>query len=161
MNEFSALYQQYADAVFRFALFLTSDRARAEDITSETFLRAWTSGSEVRAATVRGYLMTIARNVFLQQLREDRRRADFPPDVADTAPDAARAAETRAELEQVLRDLQNVPEIDRAALLLRAGQGLAYDEIAAALGLSLSAVKVKIHRARLRLAEMRRARRLP
>lgn len=161
MNEFSVLYQQYAAAVFRFALFLTSDRARAEDITSETFLRTWTSGTEVRAATVKGYLMTIARNVFLQQLREDRRRADLPPDVADTAPDAGRTAETRAELEQVLRDLQKLPEIDRAALLMRADQGLAYDEIAAALGVSLSAIKVKIHRARLRLAEMRRARRLP
>jgi RNA polymerase sigma-70 factor (ECF subfamily) len=48
-----------------------------------------------------------------------------------------------------------LPEIDRAALLMRANDGLAYEEIARALGISLAAAKVKVHRARLRLAAAR------
>ncbi len=55
----------------------------------------------------------------------------------------------------MLAALQTLPEIDRAALAMRSEDQLPYDEIARVLGLSLSAVKVKIHRARLKLAEAR------
>ena len=55
----------------------------------------------------------------------------------------------------MLAKLQELPEVDRAALLMRAEDQLPYEEIARALGLTLSATKVKIHRARLRLAEAR------
>jgi RNA polymerase sigma-70 factor (ECF subfamily) len=48
-----------------------------------------------------------------------------------------------------------MPETDRAALLMRADEGLPYEEIAAALGLPVATVKVKVHRARLRLAHVR------
>lgn len=159
VNDFTALYDRYAGDVFRFALYLTSDRGQADDITSETFLRAWTSGSEVRAATVKGYLITIARNLYLQHLRQQRKHGELPPDVEDRSHDSAREVESRSELEQVLRDLRQVPESDRAALLMHAVEGMPYQEIADALVLSLAAVKVKIHRTRLRLAQMRNARR--
>lgn len=55
----------------------------------------------------------------------------------------------------MLEGLQQLPEADRAALLMRAQHELPYGEIAAALGLSLAAVKVKIHRARIKLAQLR------
>ena len=64
-------------------------------------------------------------------------------------------AEQKAELRTVLAGLQKLPEIDRAALLMRAFDGMPYEEIARALGISLPAVKVKIHRARLALADIR------
>ena len=60
------------------------------------------------------------------------------------------------DLEVVLTALQALPEIDRAAVLMRADDEMAYEEIARALGISLSAAKVKVHRARLKLAEARR-----
>ena len=59
---------------------------------------------------------------------------------------------------RVLRALQEFPEVDRAALLMRADEGLPYEEIAVALGLPVATVKVKVHRARLRLAQMRNQR---
>jgi RNA polymerase sigma-70 factor (ECF subfamily) len=49
--------------------------------------------------------------------------------------------------------LQTLPEIDRAAVLLRAEEGMSYDEVAAALGISPVAARVKVHRARLKLAK--------
>jgi RNA polymerase sigma-70 factor (ECF subfamily) len=51
--------------------------------------------------------------------------------------------------------LRQLPEVDRAALLMRAEDGLPYEEIAAALGLSVAAARVKVHRARLKLAAAR------
>jgi RNA polymerase sigma-70 factor (ECF subfamily) len=54
-----------------------------------------------------------------------------------------------------LRLLQEIPEVDRAALLMRAQQEMSYEDIARMLGISLAAVKIKIHRARVRLGEAR------
>ena len=62
-----------------------------------------------------------------------------------------------AELRAVLAELQKLPEVDRAALLMRAVEEMPYEEIARALGITLAAVKVKIHRARLALAHIRGA----
>ena len=64
-------------------------------------------------------------------------------------------AEQKAEIRAVMDGLQQLPESDRAALLMRALEGMRYEEIARALGISLAAVKMKIHRARLTLTEIR------
>jgi RNA polymerase sigma factor (sigma-70 family) len=64
--------------------------------------------------------------------------------------------EHRDELRDTLAELQRLPEIDRAALLLRAEEGFTYEEIARILGRSLPTIKVKIHRARLKLIEWRK-----
>jgi DNA-directed RNA polymerase specialized sigma24 family protein len=68
-STFADLYRNHAREVYRFALYLSGDPALAEDIVSETFLRVWDSAVTVRMETVRGYLFTIARNLFLQDLR--------------------------------------------------------------------------------------------
>lgn len=73
----------------------------------------------------------------------------------DPNPGPQAAAERDSELRAVLAALQRLPEVDRAAPLMRAGDEMPYEEIARALGISLAAVKVKIHRARLALAHIR------
>jgi RNA polymerase sigma-70 factor (ECF subfamily) len=155
MTEFSALYKKYAQDVFRFALYLSGERSEAEDITSETFVRAWTAPGEIRTETVKAYLFTIARNLFLQGLRKKKRQVELDEEVHDTQPGPQANAEHKAELQAVLAGLQKLSEIDRAALLMRAFDGMPYEEIARALMLPLSTVKVKIHRARLALAGIR------
>jgi RNA polymerase sigma-70 factor (ECF subfamily) len=154
MLDLEQLYRRYAADVHRFAHFLSGDRAAADDITSETFLRAWSSSAPIREATVKGYLFTIARNVYLHDLRRVKRRDEMPADVASLAPSAAESAEQRSSLAHVLAALATLPETDRAALLMRAQDELAYDEIGRALGLSEGAVRVRIHRARLKLARL-------
>lgn len=157
MTDFSALYQKYAPDVFRFALYLCGNRAEAEDITSETFVRAWTSPEPIRAATLRGYLFTIARNLFLQGLRKSKRHVELSEEVRDPQASPQTQAEDKAEFRAVLAGLQRLPEADRAALAMRAFEGMHYEEIAQALGIPLATVKVKIHRARLALAGIRRS----
>ena len=62
-TDFGAVYERYADDVLRFALYLTGDRAEAEEIASETFVRAWLASGEIRVETVKAYLLSIARNL--------------------------------------------------------------------------------------------------
>jgi hypothetical protein len=62
--DFGTLYQRHADGVFRFALFLTGNRAEAEDVAPETFVRAWMTREEIRVGTLKAYyLLMIARNL--------------------------------------------------------------------------------------------------
>lgn len=105
--------------------------------------------------TVRGYLFTIARNLFLHSLRNKRKQGPLE-DTHSVAASAARDLELKEDLRDTLAALQTLPEVDRAAVLLRAQDGVSYEEIARILGLSLSAVKVKIHRARVFLTQRRK-----
>jgi len=146
---FHSLYSRYAGDVFRYALSLCKDTAEAEDITSETFVRTWTSEDTLRVDTVKAYLFTIARNIFLHNARISSRRVPVDETLVDhgPAPDVIVAA--RDALDRVIHAMQGLSEIDRSVLMLRAAEGLTYEEIASATGLSLAAVKVKIFRARL------------
>jgi RNA polymerase sigma-70 factor, ECF subfamily len=155
MTDFIALYKKYAPDVFRFALYLSGDRAQAEDITSETFVRVWTSAEPVRMATVKGYLFAIARNLFLHGLRRKSRQVPLDRELPDTQANPYVQAEQKEEVRALMAGLQELPEVDRAALLMRAVDGMPYEEISRALGISLASAKVKIHRARLVLAGIR------
>jgi len=88
---------------------------------------------------------------------ETRRTARFDTltdAVPSTAAGPGEQVERQASLQRVMRGLSALTPVDRAALLLRVRDGLSYEEIAAALDLSLSNVKVKVHRARLKLAAL-------
>src|SRR5437868_12992136 len=154
MLDFSALYGKYAPTVFRFAMYLTGNRGEAEDITSETFVRAWTTPEPIAMATVKGYLLTIARNLFLQELRKRSRNVPLVETMRDPNPGPEAETEKKAEYSAVMAGLQQLPELDRAALLMSAFEGMPYGEIARSLGISLAAVKMKIHRSRLTLSRL-------
>jgi RNA polymerase sigma-70 factor (ECF subfamily) len=154
VTSFEELYRRFAPDVFRFALYLSADRALAEDITSETFVRAWTSPSAIRTSTVKAYLLAIARNLYVDERRRRRRDTELPESLPDRS-DLARTTGMRDALERTARELQRIPEGYRTALLMWAQEEMTYEEIAAALGISLAAVKTRIFRARLRLAELK------
>lgn len=157
MTDCRELYVKYAGDVYRFALFLCGNETEAEEIAAETFARAVTGKGPLVSATVKGYLLTIARNLHLESVRRRRHYAEFPREVLDSRPHPEHVVSQRTELEAVQVRLQAFPEVDRAALLLRA-DGLTYDEIAVALDISLAAAKVKVHRLRLKLIEWRASR---
>ena len=158
MTDFHAFYERHAPRVRRWALFLCGDPALADDITSETFVRAWTAPGPLRQETVKSYLLTIARNLYRDSLRRTRRTVELNEAQPDSRATALKQAEDRSELTFVLAAVQQLPEADRVALLLRAQEDMPYEEIAETLGLSVGAVKVKIHRARLKLMKLRKAR---
>ena len=159
MTDFEDLYRRYAPDVYRFALYLSGSPAQAEDLASETFVRVWTARDNIRTASVKAYLFTIARNLHVDGRRRDARNVELPELLLDPSPGPEVEAQDKQALDTVLRALQQIPEIDRAALLMRAQDGLPDEEIAAALGIPLASARVKVHRARLRLADLRDPRR--
>jgi len=154
MITFHNLYKKYAKDVYRFAYWLSGSAMEAEDIAAETFTRAWTSRGKIRTATVKAYLFTIARNLYLEQQRKEKRLVELEPDYIDPLPWPESAVQHRLDLQMAQELIQSLPEIDRTVFLLRVQHDLPYAEIARVTNLSLSAAKVKVHRVRLRLAEM-------
>lgn len=152
--DFYSLYERYAQDVYRFALYLCGNVQLAEEIASETFARAWTTPGEIRVATAKAYLFMIARNLYRGGLKRHAREAQLDESLPDLKPSPDILAGTRMELQAVLEALKTLPETDRAALLMHAQDGMPYAEIAIALGISLAAVKIKIHRSRLKLNQL-------
>lgn len=152
MKELESIYRQHAPAIFRFAWGLCGDRSSAEDIVSETFVRLLTRAPHIETRTALAYLLAIARNVYLGGQRHRRREVELTEEIPAPASDPSIHLEEKVRLETVLAALHTLPEGERAALLLRADHDLAYEEIASTLKISVGAAKVRVHRARLKLA---------
>lgn len=155
MITFHELYAQYATDVYRFAFWLSGSREDAEDITAETFVRAWAGPQQIRTETVKAYLFTIARNLYLRQVARAGREVALTEMVVPTVAGPAGQWEQREMLTAVSRQLQQLPETDRTAFILRIQYELPYAEIGRILAISESAAKVKVHRTRLKLTAVR------
>jgi RNA polymerase sigma-70 factor (ECF subfamily) len=151
MINFQDLYESFGNDVYRFALWLAGDPLEAEDITSETFIRAWVHNSKIRTETLKAYLFTISRNIYLQHQRKKKRQVVLEDIHPDPAPGPDKQTEVQHKLQIVQRVLQTLPEIDRTAFVLRVQHELPCAEIARVLDLSPTAVKVKVYRVRKKL----------
>jgi len=153
MTDFQALYERYATDLYRFAIALCGNPAEAEDLVADTFVRLWTAPGDIREVTVKAYLFTIVRNLFLTGRRKTARYVPLDESVADSRPSVDDRAAARSELAQLKRHLAALPDIDRAVLSMRSTQGSSYEDIGAAFGLSVGAARVRVHRARAQLAK--------
>ncbi len=150
-----ALYEEYANQIFRYCLHQLGSREEAEDAVQSTFLNAFRGIKRgVVPELESAWLFKIAHNVCLSRRRSSWRRgriespADFEVVEELTAAPARRADELIG-LQDVL---EQMPESQRRAILLREWQGLSYREIAEELELSQAAVETLIFRARRALA---------
>ncbi|HEV2424189.1 MAG TPA: sigma-70 family RNA polymerase sigma factor [Terriglobia bacterium] len=157
MKDIEILYERYAGDVRRFALYLCGDAMMADEITSDTFVRAWMTAGHIRQPTVKSYLFTIARNAYTDLLRRDARHKQLDENMPDTRISTQTQMEQTAEVQAVLAALQQLPELDRTVLLMRALDGMSYEEIAESVGITVVTAKVKVHRARLKLTQTRQA----
>jgi RNA polymerase sigma-70 factor (ECF subfamily) len=151
MLTFHDIYTEHAAHVHWFALFLTHDSALADDLTSETFLRAWSAAERMERATMRSYLLTITRNLHRDHVRREGRNAALDETVPAENTRVDENIDARASLARVLEAAAKLSPIDRAVFFESVLEGLPYQEIARRNGLSVSAVKVKVYRARLKL----------
>ena len=152
MTTFHEIYERYSKDVYRYCFWLSGSSQDADDLTSETFARAWVGREDIRTETIKAYLFAIARNLYLNQKRTANRNVGLNHEHVDANPGLQEIVEARLELHCAIEAVQSLPEVDRTAFLLRVQHELPYDEIARILRLPLTTVKVKIHRARLKLA---------
>ena len=152
---FEELYDLYSKDIYRFSYWLTGNSFDAKDITSETFIRAWTKFDRIKTETLKGYLLTVAHHIFIDTIRKKKRYTEIEDHYPDPLPSPETSAENQNQLLKVEIFLRSFSEVDKAAFILRVQQELSYEEIARVLNISLSAVKVKIHRIRKKLLEKR------
>jgi len=172
------LYDRYIDAVYAAASRLTADRQIAEEVVQETFLALWNRAELFNPAmgSLAAWLHTIARNRTVDRLRSAGRRPSLVPfsatggaDEQDSAAlDRLVAAGTilggaglgpgpegelaATELRHVIRDaLDELPDVERTAIVLAYREELSQSEIAERLGWPLGTVKTRTRRALLRL----------
>jgi RNA polymerase sigma-70 factor (ECF subfamily) len=160
-TQFEAFMQRYQNMVFSTALRLVANRAEAEDISQEVFLKAYERFAELKdSPTVGGWLKTVATNMSLNHLSRYRARWTFfselfsGRDDEEQEPEAGLPAEAgpapgegdRQELVEAA--LQKLSTAQRVPLVLYHMQGLTYEEIAAKLKVSIGKVKTDIFRGR-------------
>ncbi|MFC3449717.1 sigma-70 family RNA polymerase sigma factor [Amycolatopsis speibonae] len=168
-SAFGRLYDRYVDVVYRYVLFRLGDRDLAEDVTSETFLRALRRITSVsyQGRDVGAWFVTIARNIILDHVKSSRFRLEVVTDeVAE--PNGApignvgvqavvgpeQQAISRATRAELLRCVAELGEDQRECIVLRFMQGLSVAETAAIMKRNEGAIKALQHRAVRRLAQL-------
>jgi RNA polymerase sigma-70 factor (ECF subfamily) len=157
---FLLLYERHRTPVFRFACRMLGSSQLAEDVTQECFLSVLRRPDAFRAerASLRTYLCAIARHLALKQLRKRGQETltDDPPVDADaatrtTAGDPLKTAIDGEEAEAVRQAVQELPPLQREAVVLFEYQEMSLADVAAVCETDVGTVKSRLHRARERL----------
>ncbi len=146
-----ALFEAHADRVLRYARRRVS-RSDAEEVVAETFLTAWRRAQNVPKDPL-PWLIGIARNVIRNMDRAGRRRLRLELRLAATEPREAHDRESQNELtEHVVEAFESLPADDREILMLIAWDDLDHAAAAQVMGWSRANFRLRLHRARRRLA---------
>jgi len=149
---FESLVRDYQADVWRFAYHLTRNRATADDVTQEAFLKAYRSLGTFRGdAKFSSWLLRITHNCAIDAFRRARREGPVPDDVlAGLAVERPQgSAEDRLRIAQAVRRLS--PELREPFVVIEV-LGFSYEEASTILGVRLGTVKSRMHRARAALA---------
>ena len=162
-DDFRSVVENNTDLVYGVAYRMMNNAQDAEDVTQETFLSAYRNWASFRGGSSVGtWLYRIAVNACLMRLRKEKRaRAskadtgyedadvlDWVPDLSGTPEDQAINSELR---EEMLKALGSLSADLRVAVVLRDVQGMSNAEAASILGVSVSSMKARLHRARVLL----------
>jgi RNA polymerase sigma-70 factor (ECF subfamily) len=145
------LFERHSGRLYGFFLRLTGDRAAAEDLVQEVFVRILKYRKTFRpGARFAPWMWTLARHASADLWRARPRELPEPEDAPEPpSPEAGPLAELerREELDRLSASLERLPAERREILLLARFSGLAYERIGELLGISVGAVKVRVHRA--------------
>jgi len=165
---FSEIFGRYKEPIHRYVLTLVRESGAAEDLTQETFLRAYRKLPTLEdPSKVSSWLYRIATHLSYDRFRRSSQRNEaisldntspaqgdpVPIELADDSPRLDKVVEQR-EMSSCVQDyLEKLPDDYRAVILLHDLEGLTNPEIAAMLGCSLATAKIRLHRARKKLKE--------
>jgi RNA polymerase sigma factor (sigma-70 family) len=152
---FAAIFDRYHQGLYRYCLAIVGDPQDAQDALQNTMVKVLRAlPGEERKLKLRPWLYRIAHNESIELLR--RRRETRPLDMELASPGAGLAedAMTRDRLRRLISDLDQLPERQRGALVMRELAGLDFAEIGAALGTSPAVARQALYEARLSLRKM-------
>jgi RNA polymerase sigma-70 factor (ECF subfamily) len=151
---FAALLRESAPTIERLALRLVGDRHDAEDLAQDAALKAW---KKLRGFKGESRFRTWVCRILVRRALDFLRRRRPMEEVREHLPALVRDPDEHAaalELDAAIRRaIEELPPVQRATLLLRADQGLSYEEIAYVLGSTRNAVRMNLVAARKKVAE--------
>jgi RNA polymerase sigma-70 factor (ECF subfamily) len=153
---FAKVYDSVAPRLYSYLLRRTRDGAAAEDLLQQTLLQMHRArGSFIAGSLVMPWAFAIARRLFIDRVRRNRRELADEGDQGGVEPTCTETAEHTAEARQLAMllsvELRRLPESQRVAFELLRMDGLSHTEAAEALGVTVNAVKLRAHRAYLAL----------
>ena len=144
-----------SDRLFRLALRITMNKAEAEDVVQDTLLRVWECrGQWEQIGSLEAFAIATCRNRALDVSKRAGRNARSLDEIDGGQRSTANAQselEAREEISLIRRLMDDLPELQRTIMLLRDIEGQSYQEIAQALSISETQVKVYLHRARTKI----------
>ena len=148
------LYETCYMRVFSYVMTLSGDRSLAEELTQETFYRAFTRQREFRGESDEvTWLCAIAKNLFADEKRRANRRGEIPEDLQDQAKSVAKTVEDQDSSFRIHMALHQLEEPHREVFELRVFGELSFKEIGVIFGKTENWARVTYHRARIRLQE--------
>jgi RNA polymerase sigma factor (sigma-70 family) len=150
---FEEIFRRYGAALRGYAASIVTAQ-RADDVTQEAFTKAYLAlrGSD-KEIQLRPWLYRIVRNTALTNIRDEPKPSLELDEARAAGMSPQELAEQREEISRLMAGLRELPEAQRAAIVMRELEGLSHEQIAASLGLSGGAVRQSIHRARRALRE--------
>lgn len=153
LRAFDVLVRRYQLPVFRLCLGMLGDEDDAQDAAQDTFFMAWRAIGRFRGdAKFSTWLYRIATNRCLKELKRRPQRTEQLPDLPSTQSPPDEHFEAIERLAAVATAVSRLNDEQRIPLLLREVEDLTYNEIAEILGVTMTAVKSRIYRARVELA---------
>jgi RNA polymerase sigma factor (sigma-70 family) len=158
---YEIVFERHGAGILAFCRHMLGRHDDAEDAVQLTFAAAFNNlqRGDSRELALKPWLYAIARNrcISILRSRRDQVAIGYEPATAGLAEEVER----RADLRELLRDVRELPEEQRAALLLAEAGGLSHTDVAGVLGCEVARVKALVFRARSRLIERREAREMP
>src|SRR5699024_6746907 len=159
MMKLDELYNLYFQDIYRFLVSLTRDPYTAEDLLQETFYKAHLHLESYHEGSVKSWLFTVARNVFIDHYRKQKREIvkerSFFARIFDRKIAVEDHVVVSEELDDLLKILEELPTKQRIAVVLRDFHEVTYDEGAAMMGVASDSVGVEVDRERRADAHMR------
>ena len=138
-----------------FAISLSGNVDRADDLVQETVLRALANIDSFQPGTnMSAWLFTILRNLFRSEYRKRRREVEDATGMYAESMKSQPAQGSRLEFEELRAALAQLPDDQREAVILVGASGFSYEEAAAICGCAVGTIKSRVNRARNRLAEL-------
>lgn len=166
LDAFNSLVALHQDQVYNLCLRMLASPAAAEDAAQDAFISAFRKIESMRGPSARSWLLRIAANTCIDELRRRKRRPQVSLDVPVASEEGERSLDVRDETagpeqmalrgevwEALQAELSLLPADQRLAIILCDIEGLSYEEIASTMGGSLGTVKSRISRGRARLRE--------
>ncbi len=141
--EYNSCVDSFSDNIYRFILKNIKNEDKAKDVVQETFTKMWVKVAEVSFEKARSYLFSTAYHTMIDMIRKDKKQGEWT-EAIEPSHDSQYTG-----LQEVLHEaIEQLPEVQRSALMLRDYEGYNYKEIGDMTGLTESQVKVYIYRAR-------------